>query len=124
MTNQERYPNKVITDWCGNYIDPKIRNHIGIGNIVRIPIDGCTMYFRITGKCKQAGWFVGQCEDPYYGKTDSWWMKGSKFPCVNGDIRRFSKHHVMEIPLDWNANKRLEKHAIYRREKRAYTGSL
>lgn len=32
-----RYPG-VLTDWGGRWISKEIRNHITVGNIVRIPI--------------------------------------------------------------------------------------
>lgn len=114
----QRYPASVITDWGGQLMHPKIRNEIKVGNIVRIPVDSNTMYFRITAQCKKKDWFVGVCEDPYYGDPDF-----NIMPCKNGDIRRFSKYHVMELPLEWSGNKGLKNKVQYRMKSRVMTGS-
>ena len=117
-----RYPNGLITDWGGRLIDPAIRQWVGIGNTVRIPIGSekgrsCTMYFRIIKQCKKKHWFVGVCEDPYYGQ-DPW------FPYQNGDQCTFSIYHIMEIPLDgdWGNNNLIPK-IKYRNKARSMTGS-
>jgi len=67
-----RYPG-ILTDWGGRYISNSVRDCIIVGNIVRIPIESLdgkylqTSYFRIIAKCKKDNYFVGICEDPYYG---------------------------------------------------------
>ena len=77
-----RYPG-ILTDWGGRYISNSVRDCIIVGNIVRIPIESLdgkylqtsyfriniiiNYYFRIIAKCKKDNYFVGICEDPYYG---------------------------------------------------------
>ena len=70
-----------------------------------------TAYFRITRRIpKKLGWFEGIVEDPYYGKPVPWYP----FPVKNGDQRKFSKYHVIEVPLEWEGNEELKIKARYR----------
>ncbi len=107
-------------------IDSQIRQHLRVGNIVRIPINigfgenkgrvSQTAYFRIIEHCG-GDKFRGVCEDPYYG-TEDWFLVN------NGDKRVFSSRHVVEIPLTWDGNKNLKKVAIFRNKGYAITGAL
>ena len=75
-----------------------------------------TAYFRIIKKCKKnPDWFVGVCEDPYYGTLNESLIK-------DGEQRAFSIHHIMEIPLEWVGNQNLEKNARFFQKRRCLTG--
>ena len=110
-----RFPG-TLTDWFGSSLYRRIRNFITVGNIVRIPLIGVgnddfmtvTMYFRIVKRCKKdQNFFVGVCEDPYYGENPD-------FPVKNGEERVFPARNVVEIPLDWHGNQNLLKNAKFR----------
>ena len=106
-------------------LDKQILNYVTVGNIVRVSFTDAlthkqknTAYLRIIKKCKKnPNWFLGVCEDPYYGEEDWFLLK-------NGDKRAFSIHHITEIPLEWNMNQNLNKHARTFPKKRVLTGAI
>lgn len=124
-TSLNRYPG-ILTDWGGNFLDKRILNHIRVGNIVRVSFTDTlkreqnnTAYFEIIRQCKKnKNWFVGICQDPYYGENNDWFL------LRNGDERAFSIHHITEIPLTWANNKNLEKNARTYRKRMTATGAL
>ena len=120
-----RYPG-VFTDWSGRYLSTRLREHITIGNIVRVPFvdikgeenSGFCTYFRIVKRCKKhAHLFVGVCEDPYHGDDPS-------SPITNGDKRVFCARDVSEVPLEWQGNENLRKKAEFRDFYRGITGCI
>ena len=121
-TELVRYPG-VLTDWGGRFLNKSILKEIQVGNIVRVVSSKKfskdwvnTAYYRIIKQCsKNKNWFVGICEDPYYGNLEESLVK-------NGEIRAFSIYHIMEIPLEWKGNQNLEKNARFFNKRRIMTG--
>jgi hypothetical protein len=121
-TELVRYPG-VLTDWGGWFLNKSILKNIQVGNIVRVVSKEKmsqnwlnTAYFRIIKQCKKnPNWFIGVCDDPYYGNLAESLIK-------NGEQRTFSVHHIMEIPLEWKGNQNLDKNARFFQKRRCMTG--
>ena len=119
-----RYPG-VLTNWSGRFLDKRILKNIRVNNIVRVVFAKRdndqwynTAYFRIIKQCKKdKNFFVGVCEDPYYGMLDESLIK-------NGQQRTFSTRHIMEIPLEWSGNENLKKEARFFNKARVITGAM
>lgn len=121
-----------INDWSGQQLDPKIRQSIGPGNIVRIqiqatspdgapsapsdPVDawhGDTPYLKIVEV--DGDRLTGEVDDPY--RSDYTWMK-------NGRIIEFDRSAVTEIPLQWDGNEKLAEQAEFTGLGRQVTGAI
>jgi hypothetical protein len=117
--------NSKITDWGGTFLDPEIRNHFEVGNIVRIALGeqgsghlDQVMYFRITeviGRDRYGLLFRGVCDDGNYGHSEYSYTQ-------NGHQRVFSARSVTEAPLTWPCNANLEKVAEFRNKRLVITG--
>lgn len=98
-----------LTDWSGVHISRKILSQLRVGNIVRIgeAVGNSdtiqSLYIRIIKICGR-GKYRGIVEDPYWGRGN---IPGILF--ANGDIRTFTRFHVIEIPLTWKGNTNLIK---------------
>ncbi|WP_328531520.1 hypothetical protein OG984_10450 [Nocardioides sp. NBC_00368] len=121
-----------INDWSGQQLDPKIRQSIGLGNIVRIqiqatspdgapatpsdPVDawhGDTPYLKIVEV--DGDRLTGEVDDPY--RSGHSWMK-------NGRMIEFDRWAVTEIPLQWDGNEKLAEQAEFTGLGRQVTGSI
>lgn len=100
-----------LSDWSGWLLDPAILQALSPGHVVRIQIQQfedyskgwiVSPYARITGV--DGDELTGVIDDPY---------RSSDEPEVsNGDIVRFRRRSVIEIPTDWEGNEDLEAIAV------------
>ncbi|MFI6423427.1 hypothetical protein [Promicromonospora sp. NPDC050880] len=109
-----------VYDWSGGQLHPGIRQHVTVGNVVRVQVSGNgdpatgwsdTPYVRVTAQ--DGDRLAGVVDDPYR----------SEYSALDNDtVLEFDRADVTEIPLDWPGNEALEPRAERTGLRREITG--
>ena len=92
------FPQDTVINWSGIILDETIRKELSVGNIVRVPTDQRSHYYRIVHQLSNGNFFA--CfADPYGG----WHDTDDRSP----RLMLFGAEHVSEIPTHWRGNENL-----------------
>ena len=111
-----------VYDWSGGQLDAGIRQHVAVGNIVRVQVSengspetgwSDTPYVRVTAQ--DGDRLTGVVDDPYRSQYSA---------LENGTELGFDRADVTEIPLDWDENEDLAPRATHTGRGREITGYI
>ncbi|MFD6448572.1 hypothetical protein ACFWEJ_25955 [Promicromonospora sp. NPDC060204] len=111
-----------IYDWSGGQLHPEIRQHVGVGNVVRVQVSengsadtgwSDTPYVLVTGQGGDR--LTGIVDDPYRSQYSA---------LDNGTVIEFDRADCTEIPLDWPENEALAPRATHTGQGREITGYI
>ena len=89
-----------VYDWHGAQLNPDIRQHLTVNHVVRIQVNypenlGEAIYVQINEVVEDD--LIATVLDTYRH-----FLEDEIIYVENGDIIRFSRACVMEVPIDWN----------------------
>ena len=95
-----------VYDWGGQLLNPEIRSAIAVNNIVRVVVQHNSgyseaIYVQITGV--EGLYLVGIVQDTYRQ-----FFEGETIYVENGELVRFPRASIIEVPLGWNENENLK----------------
>ncbi|MGW2094563.1 hypothetical protein [Promicromonospora sukumoe] len=111
-----------VFDWSGGQLDPEVRRHVAVGNVVRVQVSengdastgwSDTPYVRVTEQ--DGDRLTGVVDDPYRSQYSA---------LDNGTVIEFDRADFTEIPLDWPENEALAPSTTHTGRGREITGYI